>query len=30
MRLKPDYNLNSIYEINEEELLKKNVKCIFF
>ncbi len=30
MRLKPDYNLNSIYEINEEELLQKGVKCIFF
>lgn len=30
MRLKPDYNLSSIYEINEEELLQKGVKCIFF
>ena len=30
MRLKPDYNLNSIYEINEEELLSKGIKCIFF
>lgn len=29
-RLKPDYNLNSIYEINEDELLNRGVKCIFF
>lgn len=30
MRLKPDYNLESIFEINQDELLKKGVKCIFF
>jgi len=30
MRIKPDYNLNSIFDINKEELLKKGIKCIFF
>lgn len=30
MRMKPDYNLNSIYDINAEELLRRGVKCIFF
>ncbi len=30
MRIKPDFNLNSIYDIKEEELLSRGVKCIFF
>ncbi len=30
MRIKPDYNLNSIFEINDEELLSLGIKCIFF
>ena len=30
MRIKPDYNLNSVFEINDEELLCRGIKCIFF
>ncbi len=30
MRIKPDYNLNSIFDIDEEELLNRGIKCIFF
>lgn len=30
MRIKPDYNLASIYDINKEELIKKGIKAIFF
>lgn len=30
MRMKPDYNLDSIFDIKEEELLKRGIKCIFF
>ena len=30
MRIKPDFNLNSIYDIKEEELLARGIKCVFF
>ena len=30
MRIKPDYNLESIFDINDTELLNKGIKCIFF
>lgn len=30
MRLKPDYNLNSIYDINPKELVACGVKAVFF
>ncbi len=30
MRMRPDYNLNSIFDINDAELLNKGIKCIFF
>lgn len=30
MRIKPDFNLDSIYDIKEEELIQRGVKCIFF
>lgn len=30
MFLKPDYNLNNIYEINFDELKQQGVKCIMF
>ncbi len=30
MFLKPDYNLNNVYEINFEELKQQGVKCIMF
>lgn len=30
MRIKPDYNLESIFEINPDELTSRGVKCIFF
>ena len=30
MRIKPDFNLNSIFDIKEEELLSRGIKCIFF
>jgi HAD superfamily phosphatase (TIGR01668 family) len=29
-KIKPDYNLESIYDIDPEELLKKGIKGIFF
>ncbi len=30
MFLKPDYNLNNVYEINFEELKQQGIKCIMF
>lgn len=30
MRIKPDFNLDSIFDIKEEELLARGIKCIFF
>ena len=30
MRIKPDFNLNSIFDIKEEELLARGIKCVFF
>lgn len=30
MFLKPDYNLNNIYEINFDELKQQGIKCIMF
>lgn len=30
MFLKPDYNLNNVYEINFDELKQQGVKCIMF
>lgn len=30
MRIKPDYNLESIFDINPDELTSRGIKCIFF
>lgn len=30
MRIKPDYNLESIYDIDKNELKSKGIKGIFF
>lgn len=30
MRMKPDYNLNSIFDIDADELYQRGVRCIFF